>query len=485
MANDTSRRWRPLRKDALRHGLPLLLLLTALGTLFPAFIGAAPLPEPGRSHNHVTFNHLAVAKNLTAEHAWLSFYRQTVGDDGRTGYEVYNRFPPLGYFLIKLATLTRPGDLAGEIQAARVLMLAFYAGAAVLAYLSVATLTGRRYVALAATLTAFSSHALLHACDMVATEGTVDLFGTMLAFHGIASYQRSTAAGQVDTVDTKPRIGQLVLKASTALLLGWHVLGLLGAFVALGLASATAARDWGSVRRLAALGAFFGVATVSILAYNVTREHLALDDTPVWDLPSLNSMLRRSALGDSELPWLLLGVDQLHRMGLALTPHVVGANGIGSDWLVKVLGALGVAGIAAAAAAIALAGKPGAKGRAACLALLPLATTGILWAAAVPGNVHTMRLPCPLCLSPWYWHTFEAMFHVGIPLALFGLLSLVPPPPPMAAAWRQSARAADRRGVAGPAVVGVSGVRHQGSPHPPQHRDICRTTRRAGRHGRH
>lgn len=428
MAIDTRPRWRTLPQGAFRRGLPLLLLLTALGTLFPAFIGGGPLHEQGRHHHHVTFNHLAVAKNLAAEHAWLSFYQQAVGDDGQVGYEVYNRFPPLGYFLIKLSTLTRAGNLAGEIQAARMFMLALYAGAAVLAYLSVAALTGRRYAALAATLTAFSSYALLHASDMVATEGTVDLFGTMLAFHGIACYQRSTEAGQVGA---KPRTGQLMLKAGIALLLGWHVLSLLGAFVVLGLASAASGRDWAACRRLAALGTVFGVSVALILTYNLAREQLVLAGARVWALPSLDAMWRRSAIGESELPWSLLGVDQLRRIGSALAPY---AAGIGSDWGAMALGAFGVAGVAIAAAAIALAGNRVPSGRSTCLALLPLAMTGILWAAAVPGSVHAMRVPCPACLNPEFWHTFEAMFHVGVPLALFGLLSLVPVP----AAWRRA-----------------------------------------------
>lgn len=440
MAGGTPRGSGAHRRRALQGGLPLLLLLTALATLFPAFVDSGPLHEPRRSHHHVTFNHLTVAKNMAAEHAWLGFYRQTVDDDGQPAYEVYNRFPPLGYLLIKLATLTQRGDLAGEIQAARMLMLALYAAAAVLAYLALAALTGRRYAALAATLAAFSSYALMHACDMVATEGTVDLFGTMLAFHGIARYQRGAAAGRAAG---EPPFGQLVVKAGAALLLGWHVLALLGPFVALGLAAAATARDGAECRRLAAFGAFALLFAFAVLAYNFARDYFALGEAAVGELPALESMRKRSlwgaALGEplsspmTLRTWAWLGGDQLHRVGLALAPYLASGTDIGW-WGWKALGALGIAGVAAAAAA-ALARRQAAAARSACLALLPLATAGLLWAVVMPGTVRAIRLPCPACWSPEHWHNFEAMFHVGIPLALVGLLALVP----NAAAWQRRA----------------------------------------------
>ena len=422
----------PLR--TLRRGLPLLLLLTALASLFPAFIDAGPLHEPRRNHHHVTFNHLAVAKNLAAEHAWLGYYRRTVGDDGQTTYDPYNRFPPLGYFLIKLATLTQSGDLAGEIQAARMLMLAFYGGSAVLAYLSVAALTGRRYVALAAALTAFSSYALLHACDMVATEGSLDLFGTMLALHGIVQYQRSAAART--PACAKPRLAQLLAKAAVALLLGWHVVALLAPFVALGLSAAAASRDWITCRRFAAFGGLILVFGLSVLASNLGREYIALSDVAIWDLPSARSMRERSILGGLHEQWVWFGEDQLHRIGLALVPYL--ATGLDIGWRGwTVLGALGSAGVIAAAV-VALVGRPVPRARSVCLVLVPLATAGLLWAVAMPGTVHTHRSGD----WPWdtphalRWDTYEAMFHVGVPLALFALLSQLPVP----AVWRRRRR---------------------------------------------
>lgn len=436
-----------LGQDALlRRGLPLLLLLTALATLFPALIESGPLHELRRNHHHLTFDHLAVAKNLAPERGWLAIYRQTVDDDGEAAYVVYHRFPPLGYFLIKLATLTQGGDLAGEIQAARMLMLALYSGAAVLAYLSVATLTGRRYVALAATLTAFSSYALLHACDIVATEGTVDLFGTMLALHGIAHYQRSAGARDGEgPVAAKPRFAQLLAKAAVALLLGWHVLAFLGPFVVLGLTAAAAGRDWAECRRLAAFGGLVLLFGLTVLAYNFAREYFALGNVAVWDLPGLESMRRRSIWGTllgepvktpvTVRMWAYAGEDQLHRIGLALAPYL--ATGLHLGWRGwTVLGALGCAGIAAMGVTALIGRAP--RARSTCLALAPLAAGGILWATAMVGNQRTWRTHVASWANPLQqtYDTYEAMFHVGAPLALMALLSLMPPP----AAWSRRRR---------------------------------------------
>lgn len=177
------------------HGWPLVLLLAALATLLPAFIESGPLHRPNQSTDHITHHHLAVAKDLKLAEGLLGYYSHTVTDEGKPTWELYNRFPPLGYILIRLAMATQGGDPAGEVQAARILMLMIFAAAAVLAYFAVAKITGRSWLALVATLAAFSSYAALRTSDMVATEGVVDLFGTMLVFHGIARYCERYRAG--------------------------------------------------------------------------------------------------------------------------------------------------------------------------------------------------------------------------------------------------------------------------------------------------
>ena len=432
---------------------PLLALLAALATLFPFFYESGPLHRPQYNYDHVTFNHLTLAKNLSAEHGWLGYYSGALNDAGEVTYHAYNRFPVLGHFLIKLAILPAGGDLAGEIQAGRLLMLALFAAAAMLAYLSVVQLTGRRPLALAATLVAFSSFAALNACDMVATEGSVDLFGTMLAFHGIARYlcsslrgagscmrgagpSRSPAEGSgPPPVDGGKRgFGQMLAKACIALLLGWHVCALLAPFVVLGLAAAAIGRNWAEVRRLLLFGALASLFGVAVLAANLVREYLALQgETAFWDLPTWRSLWERAAWHELSFRGRAYVQHQLHWLGLSLAPYALaGIDVASSGWpLLGFAGgaAIAVMGLAALRPAWREGGALSPRG-AASLALLPLAATGVCWGIGMHGTLKSFRNVCPAC-QLWFpeWGSsvktdvYEAMFHMGVPLALFVLLA--------------------------------------------------------------
>ena len=422
-----------LRSPRLRleANAPLLVLLTALATLFPFFYESGPLHRPPEAYDIVTFEHLMMAKNLSVEHDWLSFRRRTVDDSG-VSYDVYHRFPPVGYVMIKLATMTSPGDLWGQVQAARMLMLALYVGAAVLAYAALALITGRRWLAVAATLAAFGSHAALRTCDMVATEGTTDLFGTMLALHGIARYCFPGKPGVPAAPGEHRRFGQMLAKACAALLLGWHVYALLAPFVGLGAAAALVGRNWAEFRRLGVFGALVLLFGLAVLAQNLAREHIGLDGgTPVWDLPSLRSARNKSFFGYSEGFWLAFVADQLWRTGLALVPYA--ATRIDIFWAGWTLvGALGLATIFG----LALAATWGGEGRgqsaarrqarAACLALVPLAVTGYVWATGMRGNMTSYLFEWGPERGVGGSDIFEAMFLVGAPLALISLLGLLP-----------------------------------------------------------
>ena len=78
-------------------------------------------------------------------------------------------------------------------------------------------------MALAATLLAFASFYSLHYADMVSTEIT-SLFGLWLTAYGLVRFAHDG------------RLRPLLAKTGLALLLGWHVMGLLLPFVVLGLA---------------------------------------------------------------------------------------------------------------------------------------------------------------------------------------------------------------------------------------------------------
>ena len=141
-------------------------------------------------------NHLAVAANLSPKHDFLLFYYRTADKDGTPSYVPYNRFPLGGYALIKLAILPFDNDLSAQIHAARVMFLLFFAASAVLAYLSLRRLTANRWIALTASLLAFSSYYLLYYNDMTATENGLSLFGVLLTFHGMVLFvQQETASG--------------------------------------------------------------------------------------------------------------------------------------------------------------------------------------------------------------------------------------------------------------------------------------------------
>ena len=397
--------------------IPLVLLLLALATVFPFPKGHLYHEQ---THDFISQNHMTVALNLSPAHGFLGFYRLTRDGDGSVAYEPYNRFPPLGYALIKLATLPFDDDVSTRLAAARTLMLAFFAAAAALAYLALCRLTGNRWAALAATLLAFSSYYALYYKDMIATEGVVDLFGLMLVLHGMAVF----AAGG--------RFGQLLAKTCVALLLGWHVYALLLPFVLLGLAFALCHRDWQGARRHLTLGAVALAFGAMLLAANFTREYVALGgEVAPMQLPSVESMLHRTGLAERGAdpsggedgghdapfdygPWLAVVVRQFERVAWS-APYAVGyfvgngtpdsglaAGAPPKDAAIVVLG-FGLAALIAVATLVLLL-SPATRHR---LPLAALALCGPSWALAMPNQ---SAIP------------FEGMFYLGVPLAVFALV---------------------------------------------------------------
>ena len=397
----------------------LVLLFLALATVF-LFGGSRGEPvygTPGGYHAELTRDHMVVALNMSPEHGFLGFLQLTRTGDGDLVYgRLYNRFPLLGYALIKLVTLPFPDDFSAREAAARTLMLVLFAATAALAYLALCRLTGNRWAALAATLLAFSSYYALFYADMVATEGVIDLFGTMLALHGMAVFA------------TAGRFGQLQAKTCVALLLGWHVYALLLPFVLLGLVAALRYRDWEGVRRHLTLGAVALAFGVAVLAANFAREHMALGgETTLAELPSVESMLKRTGLAGLQaeeaagagadrvrpsehvMAWPVVAAVQLKRIAWSMPyalGHFVGVGRPVADLpgtrMAAVLGSLVVSALVVAAIC-ALLLSPAVRHR---VPLAALALTGPCWAFAVRNQ---------------HYHTFEGLFHVGIPLVFFAL----------------------------------------------------------------
>ena len=399
--------------------MPTLLLLLALATVF-VFGGGRdhPYHEGQDHHDELSWLHMTVALNLSPAHGFLGFDRLVRDADGDVDYEAYNRFPVLGHALIRLATLPFPEDAPAQLAAARLLMLAFFAAAATLAYSALCRLAGSRWAALAATLLAFSGYYALYYNDMVATQGVVDLFGLMLVFHGMAVF---AAEG---------RFGQLLAKTCAALLLGWHVYALLLPFVLLGLAVACHRRDWAGFRHHFTLGAVAVTFGTIVLAANFSQEYLAYGgEVAPTRLPSVESMLYRTGLaglqadageaagdeadaaasaGAERTTWQAMAKRQLKRMAWS-APYAVGyfvGDGRPETDLAKarLLAVLGLVAFGLLAAiALVLFASPATRHR---LPLAALALAGPLWGFGLPNS----------------YFAFEGLFYVGVPLAFFALV---------------------------------------------------------------
>ena len=395
------------------HGVALLLLLAALATLF--------LPNPDRGlfhrpglHNAITANYLMVAVNLSPERRFAGVEQLTLDEQGAPSYKPYNRFPPGGYLLIKLAMLPVLDDLEARIYAARMLMLLFFAGTAIAAWLALTRLTANPWAALTAVFLAFSSYYCLHYSDLVATEAWPDLFGVMLTFHGMVVFAQ------------EGRFRQLLVKACLALLLGWHVLGLLLPFVVLGLAQAfvsppadAAPRPFSPLWRLARsrhllLGLAALCFALAVLSFNLANEHVLLKGAKgLTELPSFQSMRYRAGLNEefnaayaSALAWPEFLEAQFVNIGrLFLTAALIGAD----------------AEVALQSVAL----RPwhllwGVIAFCACLLGLAFTRHKGLWAVlTLSGFCWTLPMRRSVAFNE-----HEALFYIGIPLTLFSLLLL-------------------------------------------------------------
>ena len=387
------------------HGVALLLLIVALATLF--------LPNPDRGlfhrtglHNVMTANYLMVAANLSPERRFAGVEFLTLDEQGAPSYNPYNRFPPGGYLLIKLAMLPFLDDLEARIYAARLLMLLFFAGTAILTQLALARLTANPWTALTATFLAFSSYYCLYYSDVVATEAWPDLFGVMLTFHGMVVFAQ------------EGRFKQLLVKACLALLLGWHVLGLLLPFVMLGLAQTLISPSSGATPRPfsrllrsphLALGLAALCFATAVLSVNLANEYVLLNGAKgLTELPSFQSMRYRVGLNEefnaaytSALAWPEFLEAQFINIGRLLLSAIVisaDANVAPRYWLL-------LWGIIAF-----------------CACLLGLAFTRhkSLWAVLTLAGF-CWALPMRHSVA---FHEHEALFYIGILLTLFSLLLL-------------------------------------------------------------
>ena len=408
MARRTRTLMDEISKNADRIALASLLL--AMATVFVSGAGRGAFYHDNQ--NGITRNHLTVAANLSPEHGFLGFYHRFLDEDGEIAYRVYNRFPLGGHLLIKAAIATFPDDPAARVRAARTLVLVLFAAAAVAAFASLHRLTSSAGIALTATLLAFSSFFPLCYGSMVAVDGSIDLFAVLLTFHGMVVFAQ------------EGRFGQLLAKTCGALLLGWHVYGLLLPFIVLGLAAKWwrgrgSGRPW-AVRLVRSRHLALGVVALSfglsVLAFNFAREHDALTEPPrgsharsdevtLADLPSFRSMVRRlgwDAYFNETRPgiaWRPLLGQLLQRAGRASVPyyaeHVVGHPPRTAEFAWW-----GIVVVLACAAGLTCARH--------WVPMAALAASGFCWGVLARGSIHY----------------FEGMFLVGLPLVFFSVVLL-------------------------------------------------------------
>ena len=408
--------------------LPLVLLVLTLSTVFVFGGERGHFYRPAGLHNWMSSEHLTVAVNLSPEHGFQRFHGRTMNQDGDVRYEPYNRFPIGGYILMKLATLPFGGSPSAQLTAARILMLLFFTAAAILVYISLCRLISNRWIALTATLLSFSSYYLLYYNDMTANEGMIDFFGVMLTFHGMVVFVQ------------EGRFRQLLVKTCIALLLGWHVLALLLPFVIIGLASellrarsANTASSITDVPRVKPSGAatllrsrflLLGVVALgfglSILTFNFAVEYVSLNgETPLTELPSFQSMVKRSGLQGTGvgadfnpvragyLSWRPFLEGQFRSIFRTFIPYALLGGGDAAEtplWLPKRWGV--VLGVVLSAAC--LIGSIFVRPR---ILFATLASFGFFW--ALPMRPSTA------------FHNFEAIYYVGLPLVFFTIALLL------------------------------------------------------------
>ena len=405
-----------------RAWLPPALLLLALSSVF--LFGGDQRGYFYRSgtHDQLSSKNMVIVENLSTEHNFVMFTRQVLDADGEPILRVYNRFPIGSYALIKLATLPVGDSLSAKIYAARMLMLTFFVAAALTAYLALCRITASRWIALTATLLAFSSPFCLYYGDVISGEVIVDIFAVLLVFHGMAVFEQ------------EGRFRQLAVKSCAALFLGWHAYALLLPFIAFGLtrqlvrATSGVSHTSNTLYRLkhtarallrsryTALGVIALAFGVSMLTINFTSEYFALNrETPLTELPSFRSMVSRTGFDSYfaerygyHLTWPIILERQFHRVGAMLLPYAFSPTFVDGDHISAMLRLFVIIGIAASVASL--------------IGLLFVRRYTMLWAAlAISGFCWALPMRNNTAFP---FHHFEGLFYIGVALTLFSMLSL-------------------------------------------------------------
>ena len=204
---------------------PLLLLAAGLAFALSSGLLGGRFERPAEN-DPASVQTLARVTNLSAEHQFVPYTRKVLDANGAVAFERDRGIPSASDFLFRGVTVLFGEDhRPAQLYAARVTAAALFCLAALLAYLSLVRLLGRRWVALGATLLAFSSFSG-GAWDLVAAEGAPALVAVFLAFHGTVVFVREGR-----------RLPRFLAQCALALTLSFAALFVLAPFLALGFAS--------------------------------------------------------------------------------------------------------------------------------------------------------------------------------------------------------------------------------------------------------
>ena len=404
---------------------PLLVLAGCLAAVFAFALAEGRFSRPVADRGGAAT--LAQVANLSAEHRFVGFTHREIEPDGAPAFDgafeadldadleaafVFGEDRPLGGGLaLRVATSHFGDDQAAQAFAARALLAALWCLSAVLAYLSLVRLFGRRWTALAATLLAFSGFAG-GAWDAVSLDGSAALFAFLLLFHGMVVFV------------SEGRLRQLVLKGAAALLLTYSAYALILPFVVLGFFLPNAlpnarrratgdspeapVRERGFRNPYLAFGAFalvfggalFGLNRVNERALRAAGARLVEGAEVTAAMAATGATTGAVGASDSGREWFGRLGRVGREIGSEVVPYAATAGGAGDrgGTALTLLGALAALG--------AVAGAAFSSRR---LLLLPLALSGLL----------LFLVAAPLA-------TGAAAAGAGIPLVLFalGLLAL-------------------------------------------------------------
>ncbi len=397
--------------------LSLFLLLLALSTAFWFGNERGYFYRYNPHHNWISSQSLALAENLSPDHRFSLFFRQFKrGPDRPAEYTPYHSFPITVFAAVKLVMLPFGDNIPAKIYAARLLMLAFFTAAAVLAFLGLRRLFADNATALFATLLAFSSARALYYNDMVSME-IPSLCGVLLAFHGMVVFVQ------------EGRLRQLLLKTAAGVALGWQTVTLALTFAALGggcwlwrrYRDGAPPESPNESPRGITIKHYAAPAGAAILTFTLLLGAALLNEYGYYKgqrsftrLPTVASIMERSSIDSSILKahaeatdWGKFLPRQLSRLGDLMLPNIVFGVPPGDQEYFKLREwnhSCRLAPLGAAALALALLGAARTRYR---LPALTLALFGLTW--SLPMRAHSA------------FHDYDALFYIGIPLLCYAM----------------------------------------------------------------